>query len=139
MNHHSIPISEEHQHDVAAIDVGINDLLKSRINININEIAKNIMNIALPCRSHNIATIFISSTVYSVIVSHTIIQKLNGLLLNECTKNGFHLVDNGAVPKENLWRDGVHLVESGKVIIANNLINCINNFLGIANLVLRRR
>ena len=73
MNHHAIPILEKHQHDAAAIDVGINDLLKSRINININEIAKDIMNIALRCRSHNIATIFISSTVYSVIVFHTII------------------------------------------------------------------
>ena len=54
-------------------------------------------------------------------------------MLNECPKNGFHLVDNGAVPKENLWRDGVHLVESGKVIIANNLINCINNFFRSCN------
>ena len=41
------------------------------------------------------------------------------------------------VSKENLWRDGVHLVESSKVIIAaNNLINGINNFLGVANSVL---
>ena len=67
------------------------------------------------------------------------IRKLNGLLLNECTKYGFHLVDNGAVSKENLWRDGVHLVESGKAIIANNFLNCINSFLGVANSVLRTR
>ena len=52
-------------------------------------------------------------------------------MLNESTKYGFHLVDNtknGAVSKKNLWSDGVHLVESGKVIIANNFINDINNF-----------
>ena len=60
-------------------------------------------------------------------------------MLNECTKYAFHLVDNGAVFKENLWRDGVHLVESGKVILVNNLINCINNFLGVSNSVLRTR
>ena len=40
-------------------------------------------------------------------------------MLNECKKYGFHLVDNGAVSKENLWRDGVHPVESGKLISAN--------------------
>ena len=69
-----------------------------------------------------------SSIVYSSKVSHTIIQKLNWLLLNECTKYVFHLVDNGAVPKENLWSGGVHLVESSKEIIANNLMNGINKF-----------
>ena len=139
MDHHAIPILKEHQYDAAVIHVGINDLLKSRTNINVSEIAKDIIDIALRCRSHNIATIFISSIVYSTKISHMKIQKLNGLLLNECTKYGFHLVDNGAVSKENLWRDGVHLVESGKVIIANNFLNCINNFLGVANSVLRTR
>ena len=46
---------------------------------------------------------------------------------------------NGAVSKENLWRDGVHLVESGQAIVANNLINGINRFLGVTNSVQRRR
>ena len=65
---------------------------------NVNEIAKDInenkvtKDIALRCRSHNIATTYIF-IVYSNRVSHTIIQKLNGILLNECTKYGFHLVD----------------------------------------------
>ena len=42
-----------------------------------------IINIALRCRSHNIATIFVSSIVYSNKISHMINQKLNGQLLNE--------------------------------------------------------
>ena len=82
---------------------------------------------------------FISSIVYSTKVSHTIMQKLNGLLLNECTKYGFYLVENEAVSKKKLWSDSVHLVGSSKVIIANNLINGINNFLGVANSVQRTR
>ena len=139
MEHHVIPILEEHQYDAAIIHVGINDLLKRRTSINVSEIAKDIINISLRYRSRNIATIFISSIVYSINVSHTIIQKLNELLLNECTKYDFHLVDNGAVSKDNLWKYGVHLVESGKVIVANNLLNCIHNFLGVANSVLRTR
>ena len=139
MDHHAIPILEEHRYDTAAIPGGINDLLKSRTNINVSEIAKDIINITLRCRSHNFATIFISSIVYSIKVSHTIIQKLNQLLLSQCTKYYFHLVDNGAVSKENLWKDGVQLVESGEVIIANDLLKCVNNILGVANLVLLTR
>ena len=73
MDHHSIPILEEHQYDAATIHVGIDDLLKSRTNINVSKIAKDVINIALRCRSHNIATIFISRIVYSTKVCHTII------------------------------------------------------------------
>ena len=80
MAHHAIRILEEHQYDAAARHVGINDLLKSRTNISVSAIAKDI-NITLRCRNHNIATIFISSIVYSTNVSHRIIQKLNGPLL----------------------------------------------------------
>ena len=94
MDHDVIPILEEHQYDAAAIHLGINNLLKSRTNINVREIAKDTINIALRYRSHNTATIFISSIVYSTIASHTIIQKLSEQLLNGCTRCGFHLVDN---------------------------------------------
>ena len=82
MDHHALPILKEHQYDAAVIHVGINDSLKSRTNINVREIAKDIIDIALLCQSHNMATIFISSIVYSTKISHTKIQKLNGLLLN---------------------------------------------------------
>ena len=67
----------------------------------------------------------------------TEIWKSNELLLNECTKYDFHLVDNGVVSKKDLWNDCVHLVEGCKVIIAINLINGINNFLGVVNSVCR--
>ena len=55
------------------------------------------------------------------------------------TKYDFHLVDKGEVSKNDLWSDCVHLEESGKVIIAINLINGINNFLEAANSVVRTR
>ena len=50
--------------------------------------------------------------------------------------DGVHIVETG---KKNLWRDGVHIVETGKVNIEYNLINGINNFLGVANSLLRTR
>ena len=72
MDHHVIPILEEHQYGAAVIHVGIKDLLKNRTNINVSEIVSYI-NIAFRCRSHSIATIFISSIAYSTKVSHMII------------------------------------------------------------------
>ena len=79
--------------------------------------------------------IFISSIAYRSKVNSASIQQLNGLLFDECKINGFKLVDNGAVSEIDLWTDGVHMIESGKRIIANNLINSLNSFLEIMNSV----
>ena len=73
--------------------------------------------------------IFISSIGYSSKVNAASIQQLNCLLFNECWRNGFTFVDNGAVSEIDLWTDGIHMIESGKRIIVNNLINSLNYFL----------
>ena len=129
LDHHTIPILQEQYYDAAGIHVGINDLLNSSSKKSVDEICDDIIKIALRCRSHNIATIFISSIAYSTKVNLQLIRNLNGLLYNACTKYGFHFVDNGAVSKCDLWKDGIHLLETGKVIIANNFISSINYFL----------
>ena len=56
---------------------------------------------------------------------------MNEKLRKICQENGFHFIDNGNISIEHIWTDGVHLLESGKVIIANNLIRHFNNFLEI--------
>ena len=67
------------------------------------------------------------------------IQQLNGLLFDECRRNGFKFIDNGVVSEIDLWTDGIHVIESGKLIIANNLIISLNYFLEFMNLVSRYR
>ena len=47
--------------------------------------------------------------------------------------NGLTFVKNGAVTKNGLFVDGIHLQENGKRIISNNLINNFNHFLESAN------
>ena len=135
LDHHTIPILQEQYYDAAGIHVGINDLLNSSSKKSVDEICDDIIKIALRCRSHNIVTIFMSSIAYSNKVNLQLIRNLNGLLHNACTKYGFHLVDNGAVSKCDLWKDGIHLLETGKVIIANNFISSINFFF-LENMIL---
>ena len=85
--------------------------------------AKILIDIGLRCRNNNIGMIFISSLAYSSKVNPASIQQWNGLLFDECRRNGFKFVDNGSVSGTDLWTDRIHLIESGKGIIANNLIN----------------
>ena len=35
--------------------------------------------------------------------------------------------------EKDLWKDGIHIIESGRVIVANNSINYLNNFLRLVN------
>ena len=102
LDDHTFPISQEQYYDAAGIHVGINDLLNSSSKKTVDEICDDIIKIALRCRSHNIATIFISRIVYSIKVNLELIRNLNGLLYSARTKYGFHSVDNGAVSKCDL-------------------------------------
>ena len=119
-NNWIIPLLENDTHDAAAIHVGVNDLL-SNVKLT-NNVCKDITDIGL----NNIGIFFILSLAYSPKVKPTSIQQLNGLVLDKCRRNGFKFADNRADSEINLWRDGIHVIEKGKRIVANNLINSLN-------------
>ena len=43
--------------------------------------------------------------------------------------NNFEFIEHYQIIARDLWRDGVHLTESGKVFLARNLLDRINVFL----------
>ena len=131
LNHHFIPLLEDNTYNAAVIHVGINDLLSNVKST--NYICKDIIDIGLRCRNNNIGMIFISSIAYSSKVNPSLIQQLNSALFDECRGNDFKFVDNEVVSEIDLWTDGIHMIESGKLIIANNLINSLNYFLEFMN------
>ena len=100
------------------------------------KIARDVIGIALQCPNHNIGTVFTSSIVYSTNVSYELLCNLNNFLHEECVKNGFYFIDNSGVTERDIWKDGVHMVESGKCLVANNFICHLNNFLGLKETIL---
>ena len=128
LDHHSIPVLEEHSYDAAIIHVGINDLLRSTEDL--EEICKDIISIGVRCQDHNIGTIFISGITNSSKISQQTTERMNELLKKACTKHGYKFIDNIEVSNVNLWKDGIHLLESGMNVIANNMIRNVNHFLG---------
>ena len=98
LNHHTIPILEEHQYDAAAIHVRINDLLKGMSNnVTIDSICNDILEISLRWCHHNIGEVFISSVAYGSKVSNELIQQLYNLLYKRCIEHGYGFINNGAV------------------------------------------
>ena len=61
------------------------------------------------------------------------ILSIDGPLFDECRRNGFKFVGNGAVSEMDLWIDGIHMMEIDTRIIANNSINSLNYLLEFMN------
>ena len=68
---------------------------------------------------------------YSSKVNPVSINQLNGFLFDECRKNSCKFVDDGVVSKIDPLTDGIHMKESDKRIIVNNLINSLYLFFRI--------
>ena len=46
-----------------------------------------------------------------------------------CKLIGLGFIDNSKIYAENLFEDGLHLNDDGKVILANNFIYVLNTFI----------
>ena len=60
------------------------------------------ISIGLRCRRNNLSKVVISSIAYSSIINTVLMQRLNRALYDECRRNGFTFVDNGAVTENGL-------------------------------------
>ena len=45
--------------------------------------------------------------------------------------NKFYSIDNSKMKRDHLFRDGLHLLESGKVILANDFIYYLNSIYSV--------
>ena len=131
LDYHTIPSLDDHVYDIAAVHVGVNDLLQGQYekNVDIDKICSDIKNIGMTCRSYNISKILISSVIISQKITNNYVGQLNSKLREMCRENAFYFIDNRNVSMKNVSYDKLHLLESGTAIVANNLINGLNRFL----------
>ena len=121
LNHYTILLLDDSTYDASVIHIYVHDLLS---NVEpTNNLCKDIDRYWFKVQKSYIGMIFVSTLAYSSKVNPASIQQWNGLLFDECRRNCFKFVDNGSVSETDLWTDRIHLIESGKGIIANNLIN----------------
>lgn len=120
--HYVEPTLEQYSFNTAIIHVGVNDI----INNTTDELSKNIERIAAKCTSFGITKIIISSIVFTRKTDPLNLTKINDSLKNMCEKTDHQFIENSKITEKNLFRDGLHLVESGKRILANNFIDRLN-------------
>ena len=49
-------------------------------------------------------------------------KRVNFLLKQICEEDGYFFIDNSNIEITDLWKDGIHLLESGKTELAENFI-----------------
>ena len=99
LNHYVTPTLEEYGYDAAIINVGINDILRSK---HYEELGKS-GNLET-CQKYNIGKIFISAVL-------------------PLTKTNHEFIDH-----QFLWNDGIHLLDTHRSILGQNFVNRVSNF-----------
>ena len=75
-----------------------------------------------------VRNIFVSGLVYTTKISLPILERVHSLISNYCRENACFYIDNRNIRGFCLYKDGLHLLEVRKKILANNFIVNLNTF-----------
>ena len=122
------PILNDVTPDVLILHIGCNDIGNKQLTE--NEIAKWIVKIGRQGKESNLRDVFISSLMRRAQkrLNDKVIA-VNNILKHVCKLNRLGFIDDTNICAENLFEDGLHLNDDGKVILANNFIYVLNTFI----------
>ena len=115
--------------DDALLHVGVNDLLNDESQDSVQNLLDNLKQIGLKCKSAGVNRVLISGIVVNNKLTSASITSVKQRISNMCRDNSFVFIDNNNIPTSSLFHDGLHLLEVGKRILANNFIDNLNRFL----------
>ena len=105
--------------------MSVNDILNLRSTA--ETVSNSILHIANQCRNYGVKEVSISSVTCTTLLNSDLIKNLNNTLRNRCQTSGYHFIDNNNITTGKLWKDGLHLTNSGKGIITNNFVWFLNS------------
>ena len=129
LNHYISPTLVEEKPDIVIIHVGINNKLNENLNANDHDVVDGILEIGNKCVRNGVKKVLISSIVKCRRVDESRIININTMLKEKCQNYDFIYLDNDNIEDIHLWKDGLHLNDQGKIILARNFIDYINDFL----------
>ena len=83
---------------------------------------------AMLCRDYVVNDIFISAMICRrVKFLNEKVKRVNFLLKHICEENGYIFIDNSNTEIRDLWKDSIHLLESGETKLSENFTYFLNN------------
>ena len=108
----------------------MNDLLRNKNQSKaVDELIINLKMTATKCMSFGVSQVIVSGIVYNKKVANSFVDEVNSKIISMCEHNTLGYINNGNISNIHLFDDGLHLLESGMCILANNFICRLNYFL----------
>ena len=126
---HYLDVNIEDSTDTVLIHIGVNDILQSVSNM--DRLLLNVREMVRKCRFFGVKNMFVSGLVYTRRIRVNILNDLQKKLVDVCREMNVYYIDNTNIKGVSLFKDGLHLLDSGKKILAKNFVNSINNFLSV--------
>ena len=123
LQHYVVPDLQENP-DTVVIMVGANDL---RSGDSDEKLTNAIMNVGRIWNQQGVKYIHICSTIRRN-GGEERVRAINFILKSLCRNEGFVYICNDAITSDYLYSDGIHLIDKGTVILANNILNSINHY-----------
>ena len=120
--HYIDPTLEEQNFEASIIHIGINDILYDRRSRQINLLLQNIREAGKKCMSYKVKYFFISILTFNNRISHKLFSEANEMKERVCLENNYYYIENGNVCENDLFKDKLHLQNSGKTILPQNFI-----------------
>ena len=106
--------------------IGVNDLLQDVSLDNLNKFVKNLDYMVQKCRSFGVKRVSFSGITYRKRIAWQILDDVHEQLVSLCKGLEIIYIDNTNIREIHLFKDGLHLLDSGKRILANNFIFNLN-------------
>ena len=71
-------------------------------------------------RNSNPKNIFLSDIAFATRVSLDILVQVHNMVFKFCSTYGLYYIDNRNIRAEYLYKDGLHHLDKGKIVFANN-------------------
>ena len=105
----------------------MNDLLRNKNQSKaVDELIINPKKTATKCVSFGVSQIIGSGIAYNKKVANSFVDEVNSKIISMCEHNILGYINNGNISNIHLFDDGLHLLESGMCILANNFICRLN-------------
>ena len=128
--HYVVTTLQDNSFEVAVIHIGINDIVNNKSYLNTDHMLQNIKNIAQKCKRYGIQKVLISGLLTTNRLAQDCIEEVNKLIKNMCNIEGYCYGNIDNITRANLFKDGLHLLDTGKQILADNFVFNLNrNFL----------
>ena len=121
---HYLDVNIDDSTDTVLIHIGVNDILQSVSNM--DRLLLNVREMVRKCRLFGVKNMFASGLVYTRRIRVNILNDLQKKLVDICREMNVYYIDNTNIKGVSLFKDGLHLLDSGKKILAKNFVNSIN-------------